>query len=591
MHAAKDILHPAITDIPDSYTKNFEFRIGFMKRWKPCKTLSQAAPQVQKDSETDQLLPQTSIPKPPPSQEPTLKQVLADLVNTLKDVQAKQSFAKKVRQWVDGIDIFRKIVGSLLILGLLIILVGIIIAEAKDVVLIESFDTPSELQKNGYTSHVIAGKLADQINEITVRSNTKITHPNFTSAAYEVLPDVEVSGVRAPLGSIASYIKRFLGRTTIHITGELIMQGDHLRLTARIIKSNGEAGGNSSQSFEKKLDELESKLLPEAAEFILEKIEPYILAAYYYEESQNSKPPKDQQSLTELSLKVTKACIDSGSLVQHDTCEYREWAYVLWGLNLVTQKNYDDAIAKYQEAIKLAPNDFIAHHNVGYAWQQLYEKDKQQPEYDHALAEYEKAIEINRNFPLSYVRMGILMQVHGKQNPNEAATSYEKAFSYYKKAIDLNPKDHLAYNNWGYALQEWADTLRNSQEKDEAKINNLEDEAEAKYLEALNLNPQYALAYDNLGYLYGQQKKYKKAQVQFQKAVQVNKYFSDAYKDWCMMLQEWGKNPYNKNRFTVARTNFLKQVEETERLKSGEILSGAKECIDELRKKPKRNRP
>ncbi|KAF0125496.1 MAG: hypothetical protein FD189_2072 [Elusimicrobia bacterium] len=150
-------------------------------------------------------------------------------------------------------------------------------------------------------------------------------------------------------------------------------------------------------------------------------------------------------------------------------------------------KQYDKAIADFDKAIELNPEDVhVDYRNRGVAYRKL-------KQYDKAIADYDKAIELNPKDADTY---------HNRGFAYDELKQYDKAIADYNKAIELNPEYADAYFNRGFAYDELKQY----------------DKAIADYDKAIKLNPEYAYAYNNRGYTYLWLKKCDKAQTDFKKA-------------------------------------------------------------------------
>jgi tetratricopeptide (TPR) repeat protein len=145
-------------------------------------------------------------------------------------------------------------------------------------------------------------------------------------------------------------------------------------------------------------------------------------------------------------------------------------AYSYRGYAWNAKKDYAKALADYNEAIRLDPNDVQAYNNRGYLW--FDKKD-----YDKALADYDEAIRLDPTRAIVYNNLGGLWF---------AKKDYAKALADYNEAIRLDPAYATTYNNRGYL---WF------AKKDYAK-------ALADYNEAIHLDPTYAIAFNNRAWLF-----------------------------------------------------------------------------------------
>jgi len=101
------------------------------------------------------------------------------------------------------------------------------------------------------------------------------------------------------------------------------------------------------------------------------------------------------------------------------------------GLAAFKQKDYDNAIIEFTEAINLSPNDAVLYYNRGEAY---YYKD----EWDNAIRDYTKAIQLNPNDADYYVSRG--WAYHNKNDKDNAiadANSAKRLEPENKSANDL----------------------------------------------------------------------------------------------------------------------------------------------------------
>ena len=93
-------------------------------------------------------------------------------------------------------------------------------------------------------------------------------------------------------------------------------------------------------------------------------------------------------------------------------------------------REYDRAIADYNEAIRLGPRaNFYT--NRGDAYQ--FKKD-----YDHAIADYNEALKLDPKFTFAYNNSGAAYRAKG---------DLERAIYHYEQAVRLDPSDDTAVEN------------------------------------------------------------------------------------------------------------------------------------------------
>ena len=80
---------------------------------------------------------------------------------------------------------------------------------------------------------------------------------------------------------------------------------------------------------------------------------------------------------------------------------------------------YDKAIADYDEAIRLNPNDASAYYERGQAW---HSKD----DLDKAIADYDEAIRLDPRHARAYTIRGIVLQSEEKEISNSRRTIWSR---------------------------------------------------------------------------------------------------------------------------------------------------------------------
>ena len=99
--------------------------------------------------------------------------------------------------------------------------------------------------------------------------------------------------------------------------------------------------------------------------------------------------------------------------------------------------NYEEAIAKYREALEIRPNNAKAQFNLGDAY---FAKQS----YDTAYAEFQKVVEMSPDAKLKSDA------VYNMGNCLLAQDKYYDAFNIYKVALKLNPDNENALYNLEY---------------------------------------------------------------------------------------------------------------------------------------------
>ncbi len=150
----------------------------------------------------------------------------------------------------------------------------------------------------------------------------------------------------------------------------------------------------------------------------------------------------------------------------------------------------DEAIARYQTAIKIKSGNYLTYHKLG---KTLQEKEL----FDEARAAYQRAIALNPNFSWAYHFLGETWQAIEEQGEAAAA---------YRKAIELNPDFCWTYNNLGDVLMELSEW----------------EEAAVAYRKLVELNPDFCWSYDRLGKALVALENWEDATAAYRKAIELN---------------------------------------------------------------------
>jgi Tfp pilus assembly protein PilF len=336
---------------------------------------------------------------------------------------------------------------------------------SREVLIIDPFSVPKRFEETGLTPEVVANRIGDAMRAIETSAETQMKKDNLTSLRDQgSTPDVEIPGTKLGLKTLVEVTRTVFGIYPKHASGDIValMSADssvaksQLKVTVYITQ-----GRNRSQAISLVVNSNDIDVLAQdAAEMILEQVNPYVLAVYQYHHSETGR-----------AVELLERIVQDPSQDRR----YVAAAFNSLGNVLNEQKKYDEAIVKYQKAIKLNPKNAPAYNN----WGNVLDEQKK---YDEAIAKYQKAIELDPKYALAYNGWGNVLSDKKK---------YDEAIAKYQKAIELDPKYALAYDNWGNVLY------------DQKKY----DEAIAKYQKAIELDPKYADAYNGWGNVLYDQKK------------------------------------------------------------------------------------
>ena len=160
------------------------------------------------------------------------------------------------------------------------------------------------------------------------------------------------------------------------------------------------------------------------------------------------------------------------------------------GLAYKDQGETDKAIAEFQAALGLEPDNAIAHNNLGAIY-------LDQGQLDQAVAELQEAIKLDPAYSLAYAN---LCGAYTKQG------RLDEALAECQAAIELDRTNATAHNTLGILYSE-QDNL---------------DEAEREFKEAVKLDHDYGWAHNNLGNVYNTQGRYDDAIFELKEAIRVD---------------------------------------------------------------------
>jgi tetratricopeptide (TPR) repeat protein len=202
---------------------------------------------------------------------------------------------------------------------------------------------------------------------------------------------------------------------------------------------------------------------------------------------------------------------DAQKLAEYITQEFPKCQFGWTVLSAVLKQTgrVSESLIASQKSVQLAPQDPIAHYNLGVT---LKELDR----LDEAEASYRQAIVLKPDFSKACSNLGITLQELGRLDEAEASL---------RQAIALEPDFFEAHYNLGVTLKE-LDRL---------------DEAEASYRQAMVLKPDYAKAYSNLGITLQELGRLDEAEPNLRQAIALKPDFFEAHYNLGVTLKELGR--------------------------------------------------
>jgi tetratricopeptide (TPR) repeat protein len=196
-------------------------------------------------------------------------------------------------------------------------------------------------------------------------------------------------------------------------------------------------------------------------------------------------------------------------------------AYYNRGVSYLVLEQYERAIEDYDKAIELKPDYADAYNNRGLSYSLIKETQR-------ALFDYDKAIEIDPNNSEVYYNRG---------NSYTDLKQYERAIADYDKAMEIEPSLAGVYRNRGNSNAGLGEFER----------------AIADYDKAIEIMPVYIEAYINRGISYARMEEFARAIDDFTKAIGLQPENSSAYALRSMIYT-------NINKFDVAIVDIKRAI-------------------------------
>jgi Flp pilus assembly protein TadD len=184
-------------------------------------------------------------------------------------------------------------------------------------------------------------------------------------------------------------------------------------------------------------------------------------------------------------------------------------AHVLGGNQFRARGQGQAAVANYEQALRLCPDDLDAHVNLGVAL-------AEQGRLDEAIARWRQALALRPGYAVAHNNLGVALTQQGKAE--EARASLEEA-------LRLQPGYAEAAYNLGVLLMQQG----------------RRPEAVARFEEALRLQPDHAQAYNNLGLLLAESGRPAEAVVMLSQAVRLRPAFVQALNNLGVAYAAYGK--------------------------------------------------
>ncbi len=211
------------------------------------------------------------------------------------------------------------------------------------------------------------------------------------------------------------------------------------------------------------------------------------------------------------------------------------------GNQLLLAGKISEAVAHYEQALRIDPDYAVAHDNLGSA---LVRTGKM----EEAIARYEQALRLKPDYAEAHCNLGTVFLQEGRVSD---------AIAHYEQALRLNPEYADAHMSLGSALL----------------IQGRVPEAIRHYEEALRLKPDSAEAHDNLGIALAQARRLPEAMEHWEQALKLKPDDVEAHMNLGKALEGQGRLPEAIEHYQQAlklRPDFLPAKNALTRLAAGQ---------------------
>jgi len=206
--------------------------------------------------------------------------------------------------------------------------------------------------------------------------------------------------------------------------------------------------------------------------------------------------------LQEGKISEAIAHYDQALRIKPDSAEtHGNLAYVF-----LQEGRISDAIAQYDQALRIQPDQYQVHYNLALALEQA-------GRIEDAIDHYQQALRINPEYAEAHSNLGTLFLQEGK---------ISDAIAHYDQAVQIKP----ALPQLHYYL---ATTLVQAGRTDEAI---------AHFEQALRIKPEYAEAHSSLGYAFLQEGKTSDAIAQYDQALRIQPEYAEAHYGLALALEQ-----------------------------------------------------
>ena len=420
--------------------------------------------------------------------EPTPKQG-KKIVSIENFVESTENF---IKLWQHFMSLSYTVIQILLVVAAVVFVVQTYLNFSRQLPVIEPFDVPTSLEKQGYSGKVVAQLFIDAQDDIMRQSKTLASRDKSESEAvviesYNEEESITIPGMDFSLNMIINLIFQLVGLEKNRINGSL-MVSDQLTLELKIT-------GKPSTSFTGKEKHIKT-LIRNAALHALKLLSPMTIGVDYFVKG-------DISAIKSLIQTIRKNNPNKKNIAD---------AYILEGFIYTIQGNHSEALVRYTTAEKLFANHVIANYMIADALRWLNQPQK-------AVSKYSKCLQINPDDIEIYTKLAAAYVEAGMP---------EKVLSLYEKALSIEPLNARIYMSWG-------DLLTYQLHKPEQGIK--------KYQAASRLEPGNSDVFCRWGNALTEMTQYEEAARKFQKAITLAPNNISPYLAWGNMLMNHLNNP------------------------------------------------
>jgi tetratricopeptide (TPR) repeat protein len=386
-----------------------------------------------------------------------------------------------------------------LLVSLVVIFFVVISVERFYSTTIEPFEVPKAYEKIGYTPTVFSRRVVDRIKVIQATIKAAIEEPNITVREEEPL-DIQLLGSGLSLTKLIDEIldhlnlhpKRFNGEVKLNYCQHSQSCPDQATIT---FYASGRGFPKNDPAISVALHASDPETaVEEAAIFVLERLDPYRLAAYVGLVGHDSGRA---QRFLQPTFDLT---------VRHDSA-YISQVYSLWGAILDQDGKRDEAVQAYEESIRFDSRNASAYDNWALHLARL-------GDVRGAAAMFQQAIEANPRSANTLTNWCSFL--HGLSNHRAEARAKCEA------AVKIDPSNARALNALGMIEVE----------------NNEAPESIVCFRKAIQQDRGWSEPYTNWGVALRSQKKYSEAATKFRQATELDPRNWVAFKNWSGTLLE-----------------------------------------------------